>query len=67
MFLFDLFQKGNSSRVIFFVAKHMLHLLVLAGLGVLNPTFYTESCLHVGQEYKKIVEYSESDKCCYVY
>lgn len=49
MFLLDLFQQGNSSRVIFFfIAKHMLRLLVLMGFGVLNLTFYIEKCLHVG-------------------
>lgn len=53
MFLFDLFQIGNSSRVIFFVAKHMLHLLVLM-LWALKS--YIETCLFVGQEYINIVQ-----------
>lgn len=56
-----LFQQGNSSRGMFFVAKHMLHLLVITGFGVLNRTFYIEGCLHDGLVYKKIVGYSESE------
>lgn len=61
-----LFQQGNSSKGIFFVAKHMLHLLVLTGFGVLNLAFYIERCLHVGLVYKKIVEYSESERGYYI-
>lgn len=53
-----LFQQGNSSRGIFFVAKHTLHLLLLTGFGAL--LFYIERHLHDGLVYKKVVEYSES-------
>lgn len=69
MFLLDLFQQGNSSRVIFFffIAKHTLHLLVLTCFGILNLTFYIERCLHVGLQCKKIVEDSENERSYYIY